>query len=83
MEKMRRGEQKLNYIHYNEKFKKYRVGITFDEGQTIEVSASNTEEAEELALQLVEEYGGTDYPEKYKQDFLHRDWSIANIYEAE
>ena len=65
------------------KYKKYRVGITFDEGQTIEVSASNEEEAEELALQLVEEHGGTDYPEKYKQDFLHRDWSIANIYEAE
>ena len=65
------------------KYKKYRVGITFDEGQTILVSASNEEEAEELALKLVEEYGGTDYPEECRQDFLHRDWSIANIYEAE
>ena len=64
-------------------YKKYRVGITFEEGQTILVSGSNEEEAEELALKLVEEYGGTDYPEKYKQDFLHRDWSIADIYEAE
>ncbi len=65
------------------KYKKYRVGITFDEGQTILVSASNEEEAEELALKLVEEYGGTDYPKMCEQDFLHRDWSISNIYEAE
>jgi len=53
---------------------KYRVAINFEEGVSIEVDADNKQDAEQKAYTLVENYGGTDYPEKYNQDILHRDY---------
>jgi len=53
---------------------KWKVGISFEEGMSIEIEADNELDALKKAYTLVEEYGGTEYPKEYKQDILHRDF---------
>tara|TARA_Y100001951_G_C11184367_1_gene207787 strand:- start:234 stop:629 length:396 start_codon:yes stop_codon:yes gene_type:complete len=43
--------------------KKYRVAICIEEGVVVQVDAVNAKEAEAAAYALVNEMGGTDYPE--------------------
>lgn len=53
---------------------KWKVGINFEEGMSVEIDADNEIDALAKVYTLVEDYGGTEYPKKYKQDILHRDF---------
>ena len=63
------------------KLKKYRVGIHFEEGQVLTVEAESKEAAEKIAMDTIEEYGGTEYPKKFNQDGVHREFCVAHIEE--
>lgn len=53
--------------------KTYRVAIAYQEGFTMQVQANSEEEAEEIALDLVEEKASVDM-EGLKTDTVHRDY---------
>jgi hypothetical protein len=53
--------------------KKYRVAICLEEGVAIYVQAENEEDALEKAQKVGEEFGGSNYPEKYNHNCVHRD----------
>lgn len=63
------------------KLKKYRVGVYFEEGQVLTVEAESKEAAEKIAMDAIEEYGGTEYPKKFNQDGVHREYSVAHTEE--
>jgi hypothetical protein len=60
--------------------KTYSVPIFFEERVLVTIKAETQEQAEEQAENLAYDYGGTDYPKEYKQDFDYRNWSIQNTY---
>jgi len=53
--------------------KTYRVAIAYQEGFTMQVQANSEEEAEEMALDMVEEKASVDM-EGLKIDTVHRDY---------
>lgn len=53
--------------------KTYRIAIAYEEGFTMEVKAASEAEAEEMALNMVEEKAGVDM-EGVKIDTVHRDY---------
>lgn len=62
--------------------KTFRVGIAYEEGIALDVKANTQEEAEEKALQLVEEYGGairTVEAEEHsiEMETVHRNYFVA------
>lgn len=65
------------------KLKKYRVGVYFEEGQVLTVEAESKEAAEKIAMDAIEEYGGTEYPKKFNQDGVHREFSVNEIEEED
>ena len=60
--------------------KTYRVGIHFEEGQVLTVEAESKEAAEKIAMDAVEEWGGTEYPKKFNQDGVHREFCVLSAY---
>lgn len=54
--------------------KKYRVAICYEDGVTVDVMADNKQDAENKALMLVGEFGGTEYPKEYNANVVHRDY---------
>ena len=63
--------------------KTYRVSICLDEGQVVKVKANNSAEAEQKVYALVEELGGTKYPEEYDAKCVHRDFFTQDVEEVE
>jgi len=55
------------------KMKTYRVAIAYQEGFTMQVQANSEEEAEEMALDMVDEKASVDM-EGLKIDTVHRDY---------
>jgi len=53
--------------------KTYRVAIAYQEGFTMQVQANSEEEAEEMALDMVDEKASVDM-EGLKIDTVHRDY---------
>ena len=60
--------------------KTYRVGIHFEEGQVLTVEAESKEAAEKIAMDAVEEWGGTEYPKKFNQDGVHSKFCVLSAY---
>mgnify|MGYP001036336021 FL=1 len=58
--------------------KKYWVPIIFEERVLICIKAKNEDEAISKSESLVNDYGGTDYPKEYKQDWDSRNWTIQS-----
>ena len=54
--------------------KKYRVSICLEEGVVVEVNAKSAEDAEDKALSLAADWGGSSYPKEYKDNCVHRDY---------
>ena len=65
------------------KLKKYRVGIHFEEGQVLTVEAESKEAAEQIAMDAVDDYGGTEYPKKFNQDGVHREFCVTHTEEQD
>ena len=61
--------------------KTYRVSICLEEGVSIKVKAKNEKEAEEIADDIAQEYGGSFYPEEYDSDHVHRDYFTQDVEE--
>ena len=62
--------------------KTYRVSICLDEGQVVKVKANTPEEAEQKAHQIAEDFGGTDYPEEYGANCVHRNFFTQDVEEV-
>ena len=60
---------------------KYKVDVHFEESVTIYVCAESKEEAVEKAIELADDFGGTEYPSKYSQNCRHRDSSVQSATE--
>ena len=58
--------------------KKYWVPIVFEERVLVCIEAKNEDEAIDKGESLVSEYGGTEYPKKYNQDWDSREWTIQS-----
>ena len=63
--------------------KTYRIGIHFEEGGVLTVEAESKEAAEKIALDAVGDYGGTEYPKKFNQKCVHREYSVTDITEEQ
>ena len=63
--------------------KTYRIGIHFEEGVVLTVEAESKETAEKIAMDAVDDYGGTEYPKKFNQDCVHRDYSVTHTEEQD
>lgn len=61
--------------------KTYRIGIHFEEGVVLTVEAESKEAAEKIAMDAVDDYGGTAYPKKFNQNCVHREYSVAHTEE--
>ena len=61
----------------------YRVGIHFEEGQVLTVEAESKEAAEKIAMDAAELFGGTEYPKKFNQDGVHREFCVTHIEEQD
>ena len=61
---------------------KYRVAICLDEGVIVEVNAVNAEEAEAAAYALADEMGGTNYPQQYAPNCVHREFWTQDVEEV-
>ena len=59
----------------------YQVGIHFEEGQVLTVEAESEEAAQKIAMDAVEECGGTEYPKKFNQKCVHREYCVAHTEE--
>ena len=53
--------------------KTYRVAICLEEGVVIQIQAEDEKSALRKAEEIGNEFGGTNYPTKYKQNCVHRD----------
>ncbi len=62
--------------------KTYRIGIHFEEGVVLTVEAESEEAAQQIAIDAVNDCGGTEYPKELKQDCVHRDFCVTHIEEA-
>ena len=63
--------------------KTYRIGIHFEEGVVLTVEAESKEAAEKIAMDAVDDYGGTEYPKKFNQNCVHREYSVAHTEEQD
>ncbi len=61
----------------------YRIGIHFEEGQVLTVEAESKEAAEKIAMDAAELFGGTEYPKKFNQDGVHREFCVTHIEEQD
>ena len=59
----------------------FRVAICYEEGFTIQVKAKDTEDAEQKAYELAENYGA-DVPKKYLPNTVHRDYFTQDAEEV-
>ena len=59
----------------------YQVGIHFEEGQVLTVEAESEEAAQKIAMDAIKEWGGTEYPKKFNQDGVHREFCVTHIEE--
>lgn len=57
----------------------YQVAVSLEECVQITIKADTAEKAEELAYELVDGEGGTDYPKEYSPSHSHRDYVVAVI----
>lgn len=62
--------------------KTYRVGVSFEEGVAFRIIAGSVEEAVQKIEEVMELYGGVDYPEQYQQDTVHRDYMVTDVVEV-
>ena len=62
--------------------KTFKVSICLDEGQAGKVKANTPEEAEQKAHQIAEDFGGTDYPEEYGANCVHRTFFTQDVEEV-
>jgi len=63
--------------------KTYRIGIHFEEGVVLGVAAESKEAAEQIAMDAVDDYGGTEYPMKFNQKCVHREYFVTDITEEQ
>ena len=63
--------------------KTYRIGIHFEEGVVLTVEAGSKKAAEQIAMDAVDDYGGTEYPKKFNQNCVHREYSVAHTEEQD
>ena len=63
--------------------KTYRIGIHFEEGVVLTVEAGSKKAAEQIAMDVVDDYGGTEYPKKFNQNCVHREYSVAHTEEQD
>ena len=59
----------------------YRVGIHFEEGVVLTIKAESKEAAEKIAMDAAELFGGTEYPKKFNQDGVHREFCVTHTEE--
>lgn len=62
--------------------KTYRVGVAFEEGVALRITAGSVKEAVEKIAEVMELYGGVDYPKHYQQDTVHRDYTVTDVVEV-
>jgi hypothetical protein len=58
---------------------KYRVAVCLEEGVVLVVDAANAGEAEAEAYALADEMGGTNYPEQYEPNRVHRSFWTQDV----
>lgn len=62
--------------------KTYQIGIHFEEGVVLTVEAESKEAAEQIAMDAVDDYGGAEYPKKFNQNCVHREYSVTDTEES-
>ena len=63
--------------------KTYNVGVFFEEGAVLRVDADSIEEAREKVKEVLDSFGGVDYPNKYQQKTVYRDYMVTDVEESE
>ena len=61
--------------------KKFKVAICYEEGVVVEILAKDAEEAEKQAYALAEDMGGSNYPDPYRPNIVHRDFFTQDVKE--
>ena len=62
--------------------KTYRVGVYVEEGVVLYVDAKNPEQAREQAQKVLDCHAGVNYPKKYFQKTVHRDYMMTDVEES-
>ena len=57
----------------------YRVGVFFEEGAVLNISAESPEQAREQAIEMLDLYAGVDYPDSYNSEAVHRDYTVTDV----
>ena len=63
------------------KLKKYKISICYEEGVVLYINETNKHDAEIQAEHLAGEMAGSNYPNKYEQETVHRDYFINDVEE--
>ena len=57
----------------------YRVGVFFEEGAVLNISAESPEQAREKAIEMLDLYAGVDYQDSYNSEAVHRDYTVTDV----
>ena len=59
--------------------KDYRIGVFFEEGAVLNISAESPEQAKEKALEMLDSYAGVDYSDSYNSEVVYRDYTVTDV----
>ena len=62
--------------------KTYQIGIPFEGGVVLTIEAESKEAAEQIAMDAVDDYGGAEYPKKFNQKCVHREYLVTHTEES-
>ncbi len=61
------------------KLYEYQVSICCEEGVVIYIDATSKENAKKKAENIADEYAGSNYPQNYAPQHVHRDFFINEV----
>lgn len=57
----------------------YKVGVYFEEGAVLSINADSLEQAREKAMDILDLFGGSDFPDKHKPNLVYRDYTVTDV----
>ena len=58
---------------------KYKVSVCSEDGVVLIIEAKSKEDAQEQAQHIADNYAGSNYPNEYEPNTVHRDFFINEI----
>jgi len=59
--------------------KDYRIGVFFEEGAVLNISAESPEQAKEKAIEMLDLYAGVDYSDSSNSEVVYRDYTVTDV----